>query len=116
MGLKRLKITAFALAWCLGPASIALAEMQTYRITVKDHRFSPEELVIPAGQKVKIVVENLDPAPEEFESYDLKREKVITANGQIVLFIGPLKAGSYKYFGDFHPTTAQGRIVAKEND
>ena len=91
-----------------------LAEEPVYKIAVKDHKFSPEALTIPADVKVKILVENLDPTAEEFESYDLRREKVVSANGRIIVFVGPLKAGVYKYFGDFHPQTAQGRIVVEE--
>ena len=94
--------------------SSGLAEEPVYKIAIKDHKFMPEVLNIPANTKVKILVENLDPAAEEFESYDLRREKVVNANGQIIIFIGPLNAGVYKYFGDFHPQTAQGRIVAEE--
>ena len=90
-------------------------EEPVYKITIKDHKFLPETLSIPAKTKVKILVNNLDPTAEEFESYDLRREKVVSANGEIIIFIGPLKAGVYKYFGDFHPQTAQGHIVAEEN-
>ncbi|MCE9507943.1 MAG: cupredoxin domain-containing protein [Alphaproteobacteria bacterium] len=72
-------------------------------ITMKDHQFSPAELVIPAGQKVKLVVKNLDSSPIEFESYELNREKIVAPNGQVVVFIGPLKPGTYPYFDDFHP-------------
>ena len=84
-------------------------------IIIKDHRFSPEELKIPAGKKVKILIKNQDASAEEFESYDLRREKVVMAGKEITIFVGPLKAGVYKYFGDFHPQTAQGRIIAQEN-
>jgi plastocyanin len=84
-------------------------------ITIRDHRFTPEELRVPAGKKMKILVKNEDASPEEFESYPLKREKVVSPKGTIALWIGPLKAGTYEYFGDFHPDTAKGRILAEEN-
>ncbi len=97
--------------------SVASAEenQDAPTIMIKDHRFIPEELKIPAGKKVKILVKNQDTSPEEFESYELRREKVVSGRGEITVFIGPLKPGIYKYFGDFHPQTAQGRIVAEEN-
>ena len=90
----------------------APAFAQDYVITIKDHKFSPPELVIPAGQKVKITVKNAD-ATDEFESSDLDREKSVDANSEIAVFVGPLKAGSYKYFGDEHRDTANGIITAK---
>ena len=114
---SNLLIISLVFISCLaGFASFCLAEEEVYKLTIKEHKFSPEELVVPAGKKIKISVENLDPTPEEFESYDLNREKIVAANGKIILFVGPLKSGLYKYFGDFHLQTAQGRIVAKEND
>ena len=100
---------------------MALAAMQapgqaqeSYKLVIKDHRFEPAELEIPAGQKIKLMVDNQDSTPEEFESYELHREKVIPGNSQAAVFIGPLKAGRYKYFGEFHADTAQGVIVAAE--
>ena len=86
---------------------------ETYTIVIKDHRMSPTELVVPAGKKIKLLVDNQDPTPEEFESHSLNREKIIPGNSKATIFIGPLKPGSYEIFGEFHQDTAQGRIVAK---
>ncbi len=96
----------------IGSTAFSLAKDEVYRIKIKDHQFFPNELKIPAGRKVKILVENQDPTPEEFESYDLNREKVVSGHVEITLYVGPLKAGRYPYFGDFHPDTAKGVIVA----
>ena len=82
-------------------------------IIIKNHQFIPSQLIIPAGQKIKITVDNQDPTAEEFESFDLNREKVVSGNKKIIVFIGPLQQGTYKYFGDFHQKTAQGVIVAQ---
>jgi len=89
------------------------ADENQFLIVLKDHKFSPAELKIPAHKKIKIIVENQDPSPEEFESYDLNREKVVSANGKITVFIGPLKPGTYAFFGDFHPDSARGVIIAE---
>ncbi len=94
--------------------SAVWADSAEYKIIIKDHQFLPAAFTIPANQKVKLVIENQDPTPEEFESYELNREKVISGNGKGIVFIGPLKPGQYKYFGDFHQDTAQGTIVVKE--
>ncbi len=85
----------------------------TYTIVIKEHKFDPQQLTISAGQKIKLTVNNQDPTAEEFESYDLNREKVVSGGKQIIIYLGPLKPGSYKYFGDFNPKTAQGVIVAQ---
>lgn len=92
-------------------ASFSFSQTEgNYVLTIKDHQFFPRELVIPAHKKVKIILDNQDSTPEEFESHDLNREKLVTGNGKTVLFIGPLKPGTYKYSGEFHEKTAQGVI------
>lgn len=85
----------------------------SFEIVVKNHRFEPATLDVPAGKKIKLVVKNQDPTPEEFESYELNREKVIAGNSEAFIFIGPLESGTYPYFGEFNQATAQGRIVVK---
>ena len=84
-----------------------------FTLTIRDHKFEPAELVVPAGQKVKIKVVNADATPEEFESHELNREKVIPGNATAMIFVGPLKPGEYPFFGEFNPKTAQGKLIAK---
>jgi len=94
-------------------APAVLAEVPVFELVIKDNRFHPETLEIPAGQRVKLLVKNQDPGPEEFESYPLNREKIITGNSSGVIYVGPLEAGEYDFFGDFHQDTAKGRLIAK---
>ena len=86
---------------------------EAYVIIIKEHRMNPVELQIPAGQKIKLLVDNRDATPEEFESHTLNREKIIPGNAKATIFIGPLKPGTYEFFGDFHQETAQGRIIVR---
>jgi plastocyanin len=108
--LKLFALAAVALPLLLSPAAAEDAEAA---LSIKDHKFDPAELVVPAGKRIKLTVKNLDATPEEFESHELRREKVIPGGAQAVIYIGPLKPGTYKFFGEFHEDTAQGRIVAK---
>lgn len=110
--LASILLTFFALGAGFSIAD-ALAADDTIALSIKDHRFDPAQLDVPAGKKLKLVVKNLDPTPEEFESHDLKREKVIAGKGQATISIGPLKPGIYKFAGEYHEDTAQGQIVAK---
>jgi len=82
-------------------------------LTIREHKFEPAELTVPAGQKIKLLVENQDATPEEFESNELKREKIVVGKGTITVFLGPLDAGRYPFFGDLHQETAQGVLVAR---
>ena len=86
---------------------------QDFTITIKNHRFTPSELKVPANKRIQLTVVNDDPTPEEFESHELNREKIVTGNARITVFIGPLKPGRYPYFGDFNQATAQGVLIAQ---
>ena len=68
---------------------------------------------MPAGQKVNYLC-NFDDTPEEIDSFSLNREKVIFAKSRGTIFIGPLKAGEYPFFGEFHPNSAVGKVVVKK--
>jgi len=92
------------------PLSVWAAE---YTLVIKDHKFVPAELTVPAETKIKLRVDNQDPTPEEFESYSLNREKIISGRRKATIFIGPLAPGRYEFFGEFNPKTAQGVIIAK---
>lgn len=105
---------AVALAALIGVAAAGPARAaEEFTIRIKDHMFDPVELHVPADTKVKLIIVNEDPTPEEFESYDLNREKIVAGNATISLFIGPLDPGRYEYFGEFNMDTALGWIVAE---
>lgn len=82
-------------------------------ISIKDHKFSPAEVRVPAGQKVKLVIDNQDATAEEFESAELNREKIIAPKSKASVWIGPLKPGKYPFIGEFNQATAQGVIIAE---
>lgn len=82
-------------------------------VVIEGHKFTPDRIEVPAGKKVKLVVENRDATPEEFESSALKIEKVIPGKSKATILVGPLKAGEYKFVGEFNEKTAKGVIVAK---
>lgn len=91
----------------------AQAQDDRYVLTFKDNKIEPAELQVSAGKEFKLVVKNADQTPEEFESGDLKIEKIIAGGSEIELTIKPLEPGSYEVVGEFHEDTAKGQIVAK---
>jgi plastocyanin len=102
-----LVLLALMLAW---PA--AAADNTTASLTIRDRAFDPAELQVPAGQKIELHIRNADTAAAEFESSELHREKVVPAGQEVVVFIGPLRAGRYEFFDDFNPRS-RGHIVAR---
>ncbi len=65
----------------LAPAGLVMAgpawAADPVKLMLKDHRFTPSQVTVPAGERVSIEVENQDDTPAEFESHDLRVEKVI---------------------------------------
>ncbi len=106
----KLHLATALLALSLSPLAMAADEIA---ITIKDHKFTPSEVRVPADQKVKLVIENQDSTPEEFESKELKREKIIAPRSKVAIWIGPLKPGKYPFFGEFNQATAQGVVIAE---
>lgn len=89
------------------------AEIIRQDIHIKNHKFSPEIVKIKENQLLKLTVYNDDPTVEEFESFDFKREKIVPGNGKVIVTIGPLKKGSYDFFGEFHMDTAKGQLIVE---
>ncbi len=105
-----MRFALFALAFS---ATAFAADTPQFNLVIEGHRFTPDRIEVPAGQKVKFVIENRDDTAEEFDSGDLRTEKVIPPKTKGTVFIGPLKPGEYKFIGEFHAQTAQGVVVAK---
>ena len=82
-------------------------------VVIRDHRFDPAEIKVPLAARVKLSVVNKDPTPEEFESHELRIEKVIPGGGTGVVRFGPLGPGTYPFFGEFNEATAQGKIIVE---
>jgi plastocyanin len=98
-------------------AFLALAPVATQAqdliLTIKDHKFTPAEIKVPANKRVKLTVVNDDATPEEFESHVMKVEKIIPGRSKAVVRIGPLKPGRYPFVGEFHEDSAKGTIIAE---
>lgn len=105
------------LAWAIVMIGLAClpsaASAQEFTLTIKNHRFEPTELRVPAGKRVTLYVNNEDPSPEEFESLSMKVEKIIPGKSKGVVRVGPLAPGRYDFFGDFNMETAKGVLIAE---
>jgi hypothetical protein len=92
------------------PVHAAVPEVE---LVIRDHLYFPSVLEVPAGVKVRVLIDNQDETPEEFESYELNREKVVPGKSKTVVFIGPLAPGEYPFFGEFYARTARGKVIAR---
>ena len=108
----RLTCLILAVGLAAAPARAQSPADATLRLTLRDHRFTPESLTVPAGQRFRLEVVNSDSSGDEFESAGLKVEREIAPHGKLVLQLGPLSAGTYPFVGDLHADTAKGVIIA----
>ncbi|MSQ80744.1 MAG: cupredoxin domain-containing protein [Candidatus Methylopumilus sp.] len=106
--MKKLIFTASLLL-----SNLVFSAEQEVTLTIENHQMQPSAIEIPADKKIKLILINKDNTPEEFESYDLAREKIIPANSTSDLYIGPLKPGRYEFHGELHPKTAKGEVIVK---
>lgn len=85
----------------------------TVELVARDGRFYPAELVVPRGRKIRIEIRNEGKDPVEFESKDLRKEKVLAPGSKSVVVIVPQQAGRYRFFDEFHEATGQGVLMVK---
>ena len=109
---NRSSFGAILLVPALALPGLASAGEPDATITIQGGKFTPADLSLPAGKKLKIVVHNADQMPTEFESNDLHREKVVQPGAEAAVSVGPLDPGTYEFFDDFHPED-RGRLTIK---
>jgi plastocyanin len=97
----------------MGDFSVRADDSVEKTVSIKDHKFEPAEIKVPAGKAIKLVVNNLDATAEEFESKKLGVEKVISGKATATVRIKPLDKGTYPFVGEYHEDTAKGVVIAE---
>jgi len=105
--------TMLAIALTTFTTLSAGALAQEFSVIIRDHKFEPSEIRVPAGKRVIINIANEDATPEEFDSSALKVEKVIPGRSKATVRIGPLTPGRYEFVGEFNSDTAKGVVIAE---
>ncbi|EPL6454411.1 MULTISPECIES: cupredoxin domain-containing protein [Providencia] len=95
------------------PQSVFAAEKHTVELEMKNGDLIPRILEVPAKTIIRIKITNTGTEPAEFESIQLRKEKVLAPGASSVVVIAPLKPGTYTFFDDFHLSSPKGEIVAK---
>ena len=109
-----MRIALFAaLFLALAPAAALAQDMPVYKLVAKDGVFDPATIEVAAGKKFTIELTNQGSGPMEFESKDLKQEKVIAKGAKSSIVINALKPGTYVFFDEHKPDAPKGKIVAK---
>jgi plastocyanin len=108
-----LSVLALTIALAASAAPALADDAAQVQITLKDHKFDPAESAVPAGKPIVIQLANQDATPAEFESKELRVEKVVAGGGSITVKVRALKPGRYRFFDDYHEATTQGFLVAQ---
>lgn len=115
--MQRFRFASFAagtgLALLLAIEAAHAQEPIQIDVTIKDHRFSPAEIRVPAGKRAVINLHNADPTAEEFDSTALDIEKVIAGGRRGTVRLRPLDPGRYPFMGEYHADTAQGVVIVE---
>ena len=111
---RPLSLALLSAVFSLATATAFAADSE-FTLTIKDHAFDQQEIKVPAGKKVKLLVVNKDATPAEFESKPLGREKLIPGKSTATINLGPLKPGRYGFVEEYHENdaAAQGTIVVE---
>lgn len=111
--MNKFYLTLWLLLAGLSFSPVSYAGLPAYKLTIKNGHFEPAVIKVPARTRFKIVITNLGPGPEEFESKELRKEKVIAEGVTRSVVFAPLKKGKYRFFGEFHLDTAVGHIIVE---
>lgn len=82
-------------------------------LILQNHKFTPNVIKVKANQPAVITMVNKDATAEEFDSADLKVEKVVAGNQSGTIRLRALKPGTYHFMGEYHDKTAQGVVIAQ---
>ncbi|WP_234831085.1 cupredoxin domain-containing protein [Rhodopseudomonas palustris] len=85
----------------------------TFRIEFNDGKVSPQRIDVPALTRFKLELHNLGREPAEFESKELRKEKVLAPGSSSTLVIRTLDPGEYPFFDDFHLDAPPAVLIAK---
>jgi hypothetical protein len=105
-------VAAVVAIFLVGPIARA-DDATTIHVTIKDHKFTPAEIHVPAGKPSVLLIKNEDATPEELDSSALKVEKVIAGGKEVTVRLRPLAKGSYPFEGEYHHDTAKGVVIAE---
>ncbi|MGH6881511.1 MAG: cupredoxin domain-containing protein [Hypericibacter sp.] len=114
--MRRLALAlVLAAAATLSSTAVRADDLQIYRIEIKDGVITPQQVEVPANKDFKLEVANTGTVPAEFESKQLRQEKVVSPGATLSLTIRALAPGEYQFVDEFHENDAagQGVIIAK---
>lgn len=110
-GPRRAALAFMLLAWPI--TGLHADDEPTFRIEFNDGKVSPQRIEVPALTRFKLELHNLGREPAEFESKELRKEKVLAPGSSSTLVIRTLDPGEYPFFDDFHLDAPPAVLIAR---
>ena len=86
------------------PSATPLQAQTAIDMTIKDHRFTPSEIHVPAVKPAVLNIKNEDATAEEFDSSALKIEKVIGGANEGTVRLGHSIPAATRSWANTTPT------------
>lgn len=104
---------SFVLSCLLLSFNASAADAFTVQLEMKNGALIPSTLKVPANTRIRIEVHNSGNSPAEFESTQMRKEKVLAPGAKSVVVIARLRPGQYSFFDDFHLDHPAGLVIAE---
>ncbi len=111
--MRKLALLTATFAFAALASAGARAEDPTFRIEFKDGVVTPKRIEVPAKTRIVLELVNSGATPAEFESKELRKEKVLAPGSSSSLVLRALDPGEYEFMDDFHPEAPASVLVAK---
>lgn len=110
---RTLTVASLCLVAWFGALPAQAVEAASFEIVAREGKLAPETLEVPAGVRLKLTLRNEGKAAVEFESKELRLEKVLGPNASAVVTVQALKPGRYKLVDEFNEASSKMLIVAR---
>ena len=109
-----IRLMSLAFLALFSEAAALAEEDPVFTIKFADGKIDPPVVEVPANRRFKLILQNEGTTPVEFESNELRREKVLGAGTSSFIVIKRLDPGEYQFFDDFHLDTPPAKLIARE--
>ena len=106
-------VALFSLVFVIQDHAYENCPENAVKVRYKDRKFMPRRIELRAGAPAVLTVVNAGTERIEFESFKLRREKVVEPGETVAIHLPALRPGSYDFFDDFHGDVPEGEIVVR---
>ena len=111
--MRALSLRLVLIFFCLAAPAFAEVDIPVFKLDMKDGVMTPLKIEAAAGKPFKIEITNSGKSPVEFESIELRKEKVLAPGQAGSVVFRKLSPGTYVFIDEFHPDAPKGTLEVK---